>query len=163
MSQCPCASQASFADCCEPFLLGTKPIATPMELMRSRYSAHVRGDAKYLIFSTLPEQQTQMSPVELQDWLDAVRWKSLTILDDGQYNPDSDEGWVEFEALYLEEGKHYLHRERSHFVRRQGHWFFDMHPGVDKWAGSNAARLLGRNDECPCGSGRKLKKCCALL
>jgi uncharacterized protein YecA (UPF0149 family) len=26
-----------------------------------------------------------------------------------------------------------------------------------------AARLIGRNDPCPCGSGKKFKKCCLLV
>jgi len=44
------------------------------------------------------------------------------------------------------------------------HWDYDpfpFHNSVDRWAPAhNPMRHVGRNDPCPCGSGRKYKKCC---
>ena len=33
---------------------------------------------------------------------------------------------------------------------------------IEKRAATRASQKLARNDPCPCGSGRKFKKCCAL-
>ncbi|MGN5267109.1 YchJ family metal-binding protein [Aeromonas dhakensis] len=51
------------------------------------------------------------------------------------------------------EERHCLH-ERSRFVRHQGRWVYtdgEQDP---------APLRVGRNDPCPCGSGKKFKKCC---
>ena len=49
---------------------------------------------------------------------------------------------------------------RSHFVKRDGLWYFD--PSRSKQPGLEPAHkdAVGRNDPCPCGSGQKYKKCC---
>ena len=44
---------------------------------------------------------------------------------------------------------------------------FDDGPGADDWeyaaaAETNPLRAVGRNDPCPCGSGKKFKKCCLM-
>ena len=44
--------------------------------------------------------------------------------------------------------------ENSRFVKEQGQWFY-----VDGDLKSQAK--VGRNDPCPCGSGKKYKRCCA--
>ena len=33
---------------------------------------------------------------------------------------------------------------------------------VEEESGSNAELKIGRNEDCPCGSGKKYKKCCQL-
>ena len=33
---------------------------------------------------------------------------------------------------------------------------------VDPWGASASRKKVGRNDPCPCGSGKKYKKCCGL-
>ncbi|MGI9280290.1 MAG: SEC-C metal-binding domain-containing protein [Endozoicomonas sp.] len=44
------------------------------------------------------------------------------------------------------------HHECSDFIKEQGRWYF-IYPGIP-------AKLPGRNAPCPCGSGKKYKKCC---
>src|SRR5678816_980837 len=46
--KCPCHSKKRYADCCGPLHKGTRPAATPEELMRSRYSAFALGEVDYL-------------------------------------------------------------------------------------------------------------------
>ncbi len=40
-------------------------------------------------------------------------------------------------------------------------------PGAIDWLKKNASGLnidkVGRNEQCPCGSGKKFKKCCSLM
>jgi len=62
------------------------------------------------------------------------------------------EGVVEFAADYQGGQLH----ERSRFLKEEGKWFYlngDILPPV-------TAAKVGRNDPCPCGSGKKFKKCC---
>ena len=53
------------------------------------------------------------------------------------------------------------HREHSRFEREAGEWRFLA--GEVEISGPEQRRpvpRVGRNDPCPCGSGRKYKKCC---
>ncbi len=118
--------------------------------MRSRYSAFVLGLDDYL--QTTWHASTR--PLELD--LDAsTRWVRLEVLDHGQ---DDDNGRVHFRATFREgrEGRRWgVLEEDSRFVREAGRWvYLDGTPNVTRFK-------PGRNDACPCGSGRKLKSCCA--
>ena len=61
---CPCGG-ALYAQCCGPLHQGV-PAPTAEALMRSRYSAYVRGDVDYLIASwhpsTRPDRATLQQP-----------------------------------------------------------------------------------------------------
>ncbi|MCP4470781.1 MAG: hypothetical protein GY815_08865 [Gammaproteobacteria bacterium] len=48
--------------------------------------------------------------------------------------------------------------ERSDFGFRQGRWFYTS---GEQLAASFVPWKPGRNRDCPCGSGRKFKRCCA--
>jgi len=71
------------------------------------------------------------------------------------------EGVVEFVAHFTFDGELRAHRERSKFRydADDGRWYF-----VEEIRPKNAPIVKGeqpgRNDPCPCGSGKKYKKCC---
>ena len=68
-------------------------------------------------------------------------------------------GTVEFVARFRFNGEQHLHHELASFRREQGRWVFvagDMNP---KGPPRRVVKV-GRNDPCPCGSGKKYKKCC---
>jgi len=70
MKKCPCCSNRSFSECCEPFLVGKKIPGTPEELMRSRYSAYATGLVDYIE----PHYMTVMSPeINLTKWPHIVK------------------------------------------------------------------------------------------
>ncbi len=52
--RCACGSGDEHAACCGRFHAGAEP-ATATELMRSRYAAYVRGDARYLFRTLHPD------------------------------------------------------------------------------------------------------------
>lgn len=163
MTNCPCCSKKSFGECCEPILTGEHKAESPEALMRSRYTAHVKGNAPYLIQTCIPEQREELDVDELNSWIGESRWKALNVLESGSGNAASKEGWVEFDALFQKGRKHFRHHERSFFEQHDGIWYYDMHPDLNKWSEEPETVKLGRNDTCPCGSARKLKKCCSLL
>ncbi|ERL52746.1 hypothetical protein BJB45_15820 [Halomonas huangheensis] len=118
--------------------------------MRSRYTAFALGLDDYLLSSW----HSTTRPAELGD--DDCHWRHLQILDHGLAEDGS--GHVYFKAVFCEGRAGRMRwgmlEERSRFLREEGHWrYVDGQPQV--------SRLKpGRNDPCPCGSGRKLKQCC---
>jgi SEC-C motif-containing protein len=105
--------------------------------MRSRYSAFTRGLWEYLGL-------TQTAPFDAPASVNT--WVGLTV-----HDAKGDE--VEFTARYIEGEREVSLRERSKFVQREGRWLYATgSPSV-------AVRKLGRNEPCPCGSGKKLKAC----
>ncbi|GAA4649885.1 YchJ family protein [Kistimonas scapharcae] len=152
---CPCGTGAAYDDCCARFHRGEARPETAEQLMRSRYSAWALGLINYIIATTWPRQQRYLQHKALQDWADATEWRQLEIIDTDKGQVDNTAGEVEFRATYRlkANGKTDVHQERSSFIREEGQWFF-----IDPTSatGSNT----GRNDPCPCGSGKKYKKCC---
>jgi len=114
--------------------------------MRSRYAAFVLKKSGYLLATWHPD--TRPGELELEHSPD---WASLRILDASE---QGSRGRVHFRALYRAGvGWGYL-EEISEFVREGDHWFYV--------AGETSEGTLkpGRNEPCPCGSGRKYKACC---
>lgn len=148
---CPCGSGARFAACCGALLAGAQPAATPEALMRSRYCAFVLGDADYLLATWHPRTR----PAGL-DLADQPQWQRLQVAGSGQ-DADGVQGWVEFAAHFRTAQGAGCLQERSRFLREQGRWFYlDGRPPSP----AKTAPRPGRNDPCPCGSGRKFKHCC---
>ncbi|KUE81558.1 YchJ family protein [Aeromonas schubertii] len=149
MSDCPCGQGRPYADCCQPLHLGAAA-PTPEALMRSRYCAFVLGLGEYLVETWHPDHLGGLSAEELgqQD----TRWDHLEILGSGE---QGDQGWVEFKAWFQDGGQLACLHERSRFLREAGRWRYtegEISPPPTR---------IGRNDPCPCGSGKKFKKCCA--
>ena len=142
---CPCQSGQDYSQCCQPLHDG-QPAASPEALMRSRFSAFALGIADYVQRSWHPS--TRPANLSLDD---QERWVGLTVLDASQTD---DRGSVHFQAVSRDGSGFNVLEEVSNFTREGGHWFYlDGTPSV-------TALKPGRNDPCPCGSGKKFKKCC---
>lgn len=119
--------------------------------MRSRYVAFVRGERDYLLATWHPSTR----PEHLQ--LDTgARWFGLQIIDVQDGGPEDDEGWVEFVAQFRGNDRLQCLHERSRFVREAGRWLYvdgEIRPQPE-------GHKIGRNAPCPCGSGKKYKRCC---
>ena len=137
---CPCGSAKPLNDCCGRYHAG-EPAPTAEALMRSRYSAYVLKLSGYLRETWHPSTR----PPGLDVSEDEVVWQRLQVIASGA-------GWVEFAAFYAGGQLH----ERSRFVQEDGRWFYldgEMLPPI-------TAEKPGRNTPCPCGSGKKYKRCC---
>lgn len=142
---CPCGSGVLYENCCQPLHQGT-PASSPERLMRSRYCAFVLKLSDYLLRSW----HTSTRPAQL-NLDDSPDWKSLQVM---QASEQGDAGFVHFRAIYKTgDGWGFL-EEESDFVREQEHWCYRS--GKTR----EGALKPGRNDPCPCGSGRKSKVCC---
>ena len=119
---CPCGGGATYDGCCGPLHRGEAPAETAEQLMRSRYSAHLRGLEDYLLATWHPA--TRPATVTLDP---AVRWLRLDVLDTARGAATDSDGEVEFTAHYRHgggRGRHGRLHERSRFTRRGGRWFY---------------------------------------
>ena len=144
---CPCGSGKAYAACCGPVHDGS-PAPTAEALMRSRYSAFALGNSAYLLKSW--HSRTRPSRLDLSD---GVVWTGLTVGRSESGGADDKTGLVEFIASYRgPEGEGQV-REISRFQREGGWWVYrDAQPGT--------GMAPSRNAPCPCGSGKKYKRCC---
>jgi len=154
---CVCGRGATLEECCGRFLSGGEWPATAEELMRSRYAAYAVGNPEYLEASHDPE--TFQGP---RDVGPGPRWTGLEILSSQEGGAADQEGWVEFRAHYTvgkRQDPGVLH-ERSYFRRLKGRWVYTSGVTPKAEPSRRSASRVGRNEPCPCGSGRKHKHCC---
>jgi SEC-C motif-containing protein len=159
MAPCPCLSGLDHDDCCGPVLRGDRPAATAEELMRSRYTAFAMGEIDYLGSSHHPSTRDQFDAGQAREWSSRSEWKGFEVLESEGGGPGDEAGTVEFVARYAIDGEDFDHHEVAEFERKEGRWYFrDGHQ-----VGATVRRegpKIGRNDPCPCGSGKKHKRCC---
>ncbi|WJV64491.1 YchJ family protein [Pectobacteriaceae bacterium CE70] len=149
---CPCGSGQSNETCCQPYINQMIAAPNPVLLMRSRYTAYVRQDVNYLISTWHPDCQAENWRSSITESCADTHWLGLTIIAQTP-GKNKDEGYVEFAARYTptQTPRHLMiMRERSRFLRYDDRWYY-----VD-----GVHLQTGRNDHCPCGSGKKYKKCC---
>ena len=113
---------------------------SPEQLMRSRYDAFVREDWEYVANTSVNQKF-----VQLQDST-PLKWLKLDVI-------DSYDNIVEFKAYYIEDSRIEVMHEKSTFVKENGVWKY--------LNGILFNSKVERNESCPCGSGKKFKKCCA--
>ena len=157
---CPCKSGKTFGECCGPIIAGTARAETAEALMRARYASYVTGDVDFLRSSATKEVQKEFDEATSKAWSEAARWHGLEILRTERGGPGDTDGVVEFRALYTANGEFCNHHEVSKFVREQDGWKFSDGDLVKEKPEVREGPKIGRNDLCPCGSGRKYKKCC---
>jgi SEC-C motif domain protein len=160
MEICPCGSGLDYLQCCLPYIQGTNNAPTAEALMRSRYCAYVTSEIDYIYHTTHASQRSKFNREESLAWSRKADWKSLEIVGVESGGPEDNSGAVEFVALYHEKGKAIRHHEIAEFTKEAGRWYFvDGHAPKPVQAIRQGPKI-GRNDPCPCGSGRKFKKCC---
>ena len=129
-SPCPCGGAAPgrvstakappFAQCCGRYLSGAANAPNALELMRSRYTAYVLGDAAYL--------RATWDPATCPDDLDvdpaapdAPHWLGLQIKRHDVLDPEH--ACVEFVARFKAGGRGHRLHELSRFTRSgDGRW-----------------------------------------
>ena len=141
---CPCKSGKTFGECCGPIISGEKKAETPEALMRARYSSYVTGDVLFLKSSATEEVQAEFDENASKAWSAAAEWHGLEIIC----------------ATYTANGEFCNHHEVATFVKDGGEWKFEDGTIVGETPVVRETPKVGRNDPCPCGSGKKYKKCC---
>jgi SEC-C motif domain protein len=171
MNDCPCGSNFPYIDCCGVLIRGTGFADTAEDMMRSRYTAFFQKDWEYLVTTSHPEDKKEMARLGSDLIDDEVVWKKLEIVNTRAGGLNDSEGQVDFIAHYTKDEKEHILRESSRFYKVNGNWVYSRKDSTlppvpvassqkkPKTFVRNEAKV-GRNDPCPCGSGKKFKKCC---
>lgn len=160
MDQCPCGSGRTLGACCGPYIDGKARAPTAESLMRSRYSAYVLRAIDYIVATCVAGKEDGIDPEATRKWSEGSDWKGLEVRAREGGGEGDREGSVEFVATYASEGLIHKHHERAEFVRGEGgEWLYKSGDMVPETVVRSGAKV-GRNEPCPCGSGKKFKNCC---
>ena len=143
---CICGSSKNYDECCGPIISGEVNASSAEQLMRSRYSAYVRGDGRYLVLSTVKMNQHEEDAELIEEFSSSNEWLKLEVL-------HVEKDVIEFKAYYKEGDSVKVLHERSNFVLEDGVWYYKD--------GILFNSKVERNESYPCGSGKKFKKCCS--
>ena len=158
--KCPCCSGKSYGECCSPILSGKEKARTAEALMRARYTAYVVHNIDFIINTCESgEKIAEIDRKATEDWSNKSVWHGLKVLRTEKGGENDDEGIVEFEATYTQKNIRDVHHEIGGFKKINGEWFYSegmIRPTTVVREG----KKIGRNEPCPCGSGKKYKNCC---
>jgi len=157
---CPCESGQPLEKCCEPYIDGEARPPTAEALMRSRFTAYAIGEIDYIISTHDPQTAKGLDKEATRQWAEQADWLGLHVLRTEDGAEQDEEGVVEFVARYETAEGEKAHHEVSTFKKRDGRWYFHDGKVVTGEPVVRSEPKVGRNDPCPCGSGKKYKKCC---
>ena len=121
--------------------------------MRSRYTAYATGRLNYIEETCAGPAAKTFNRQEAERSGAGTEWLGLTITG-REAGMDGDEtGKVSFTFRVRQNGQEASASEVSTFRKIDGRWFY-----WDREDKGKSARV-GRNDPCPCGSGKKFKAC----
>ena len=150
--RCYCCSSLKYTDCCEPLIKKRQPASSAEALMRSRFSAYCLNDYEYIVATYSNAARADLSVRDIAQSAAGTQWFALNV-----NNTDPASQIVEFTAFFFENNKTGKLHETSEFVLENGEWRYHtgtIHPDT-------GSIKIGRNDLCPCLSGKKFKQCCA--
>ncbi|NNL99647.1 MAG: YchJ family protein [Gammaproteobacteria bacterium] len=157
---CCCGSELPPQACCGPLLDGSARAKTAEALMRSRYSAFVTGNIDYVLSTMLPTLRAEQDIEALESWATNSDWLGLEIRNTVDGGNEDTTGMVEFVARFAIDDEEQTYHERAEFVRQDGTWYYSDGEEIKPQPFTRGEQKVGRNDPCPCGSGKKYKKCC---
>jgi len=156
---CICGIGESTETHCLPIIRGDKLAPTAEALMRSRYSAYVLGEIDYIFESLHPSQRAEVDRSATETWSKKAEWKALEVVSTEAGGENDETGEVEFIAKFELGGMPQEHRERAVFKRDGKRWYYVDGKVTGQKPVVHEGPRVGRNDPCPCGSGKKYKKC----
>ncbi|HEY0137618.1 MAG TPA: YchJ family metal-binding protein [Nannocystis sp.] len=124
MRPCPCGLPGAFEACCGRYISGARRPDTAEQLMRSRYTAYVKGAVDYLIETTAAASRGVIDRPGLIAYCRTLRGVSLKIVETVDGGPLDERGVVAFEATLRAAGTKLVQRERSRFVVEDGRWVY---------------------------------------
>ena len=157
---CPCGNPLPIDECCGPLIAGDRLPETAEALMRSRYTAFATGEIDYIHDTHDQNSTEELDRDATRAWSQKSEWIGFELLGIEGGGADDDTGKVEFIARYRMQGDEYAHHETATFERNEGRWFFLDGEMAAAETFRRTSQKVGRNEACPCGSGKKYKRCC---
>ena len=128
--------------------------------MRSRYSAYAEHEIDYIINTCVRRGDKDIDYKSTRDWSEKSKWLGLKIISVEKGAVTDTEGTVEFEATYERDGLRDVHHETAVFKKENDEWLY-LEGNISVRTIVRSSPKTGRNEPCPCGSGKKFKHCCA--
>jgi SEC-C motif-containing protein len=100
------------------------PATTALALMRSRYTAFVRGAVDYLLQTHDASTRKGVSRKDLAAFCRDTGWLGLEIVATERGGEHDDDGIVEFIARGITNRQPFAQQERSRFRRVDGRWYY---------------------------------------
>lgn len=122
--------------------------------MRSRFAAFAMKNEAYLL-----ETWDKSKRPPTVDFSEDVEWTRLEVLSKKKGEANDAKGVIEFKACYRQSDDEYAVKEISRFHKEQGRWYY-LDGAVKSIAKVGQQSDTGKNAPCPCGSGKKYKRCC---
>ena len=120
--KCPCGARFTYSECCGRYIdEGILP-ATPLVLMKSRYTAYTQSNIDYIAQTQCAPANQDFDAVGAKQWAQSVEWVSLKILK--ATRPKHGRGQVEFVASFRQDGLIAQMQECSLFEEIDGRWFY---------------------------------------
>lgn len=163
MTVCPCGTGRSLDECCGPIVNGASAL-TAEALMRARYTAFVSGHpGDFALESLAPEKRAEFDAKEVANSAKGLEPLGIEVLASSDGGEEDETGTIEYVARFRVKGhgqpQTHDHHELASFRKEDGRWLYvdgQMNPKKEP----RQVVRIGRNDPCPCGSGKKYKKCC---
>ncbi len=125
--------------------------------MRSRFTAHSLHDFEHLHRTYWPTARRPY--VAEPDVAPRMNWTRLVIhAHEAGAKPDT--AFVDFTAYHRDDSGEQAFHEKSEFLRVAGEWYYTRSVRQGPAPLKATHPKVGRNDPCPCGSGKKFKQCC---
>ena len=121
---CPCGSKQPYNKCCEMIISGKREAATCQELMRSRYVAFTMANVDYLMDSHHSKTRPTKERNRIKKWAASILWMGLVIVNTQAGEVTDASGYVEFRAMYMEDGQMQEIHEKSLFEREHQKWVY---------------------------------------
>lgn len=128
--------------------------------MRSRYSAYVKGQIDYVFNTSDPRFRDSFDQEAASEWSKGSEWQGLEIIGTRNGLKGDSQGEVQFKARFRRDGQDQIHHEVSLFTFSKADQCWYYTDGKEIIEPIRVESKTGRNDPCPCGSGKKFKKCC---
>lgn len=124
--------------------------------MRARFTAHATGAFEFIHRTYRETARLRYLP---EDNATDVEWTRLEI--HSQTSGSAPHlATVDFSAYGKRQGAEFVHHEKAEFAREGSTWIYTRPLREGPAPIKASAPKPGRNDPCPCGSGKKYKHCC---
>jgi SEC-C motif-containing protein len=124
--------------------------------MRARFTAHATQNYEF-VHRTY--RGTAKFPYQALEDTPPTQWTRLVV---HSHSPavTADIAHVDFSAYGMEQGQEMVLHEKAEFAREGDTWIYTRPLREGPAPVRSATPKVGRNDPCPCGSGKKFKHCC---
>lgn len=119
IQECPCNSGSIFGKCCQPILKDHRQAKKPLQLMRSRYTAFVLEDEKFLLKTWAKKKRPKRLTFGKN-----IKWQNLKIHEVKGGNEGDIKGEVSFTATYIDNNKTITLSENSSFRKTRDLWYY---------------------------------------